>query len=123
MGLLIQGGRIVDPASGADRVADVLVIDGKIAAINPGLSTSDHRIIDARALVIAPGLVDMHVHLRDPGQTHKEDIASGTAAAVRGGFTAVACMPNTAPPIDHPTVVEYVRSKAARTGVCRVFPI
>jgi dihydroorotase len=123
MGLLIQGGRIADPAGGEGCVADVLLVDGKIAAIDASLSPAGHRIIDARDLIIAPGLVDMHVHLRDPGQTHKEDIASGTAAAVRGGFTAVACMPNTAPPIDHPTVVEYVRSKAARTGVCRVYPI
>jgi len=72
---------------------------------------------------VAPGLVDMHVHLRDPGQTHKEDIASGTVAAVQGGFTAVACMPNTIPPIDHPTVVEYVQRRAASTGACRVLPI
>ncbi len=123
MGVLIQGGRISDPASDADRPADVLVMEGKIAAIEQNLAPAGHCIIDARGLVVAPGLVDMHAHLRDPGQTHKEDIASGTAAAVRGGFTAVACMPNTAPPIDHPTVVEYVRSKAARTGVCRVYPI
>src|SRR5712692_9446918 len=121
--IVIQGGQVCDPVSGMDRLADVLIIDGKIAAVDRNLPTSDSRILDARGLIVAPGLIDMHVHLRDPGQTHKEDIASGTAAAVRGGFTAVACMPNTAPPIDHPTVVEYVRSKAARTGVCRVYPI
>jgi dihydroorotase len=121
--ILIQGGRICDPANAADRVADVLIVDGKIAAIDRSLPTADGRILDARGLVVAPGLIDMHVHLRDPGQTHKEDIASGTAAAVRGGFTSVACMPNTIPPVDHPTVVEYIRSKVARTGVCRVYPI
>ncbi len=121
--ILIQGGRICDPANTSDRIADVLIVDGKIAAIDRSLPTADCRILDARGLVVAPGLIDMHVHLRDPGQTHKEDIASGTAAAVRGGFTSVACMPNTIPPIDHPTVVEYIRSKAARTGACRVYPI
>lgn len=123
MKILFQGGRICDPASAADRIADVLIIDGKIAAVEGRVAASDARVIDARGLVVVPGLIDIHVHLRDPGQTHKEDIASGTAAAVRGGFTAVACMPNTTPPIDHPTVVEYVRSKAARSGVCRVYPL
>ncbi len=121
--IVIQGGRVCDPASGMDRVEDVLIIDGKIAAVGRSLPPSDSRILDARGLVVAPGLIDMHVHLRDPGQTHKEDIASGTAAAVCGGFTAVACMPNTTPPIDHPTVVVYVHSKAAQVGVCRVYPI
>src|SRR5437899_7436759 len=106
-----------------DRRADLLLTDGHIAAVEAGIASGGHQVIDARDLVVAPGLVDMHVHLRDPGQTHKEDIASGTAAAVCGGFTAVACMPNTTPPIDHPTVVVYVRSKAAQAGVCRVYPI
>ena len=123
MGLLIRGGRVIDPPSGLDRRADMLVTDGHIAAVEAGIASGDHQVIDARGLVVAPGLVDMHVHLRDPGQTHKEDIASGTAAAVRGGFTAVACMPNTTPPLDHPTVVEYVLSRAAKAGACRVWPI
>ena len=124
MGLLIRGGRVIDPATGVDREADVLLAEGRIAAIDASiLPGGHHRVIDARNLLVAPGLVDMHVHLRDPGQTHKEDIASGTAAAVQGGFTAVACMPNTIPPIDHPTVVEYVQRRAASTGACRVLPI
>ncbi len=123
MGIVIRGGRVIDPAGEADRIADVLVEDGRIVAVEPSISPDGHRVIDARNLVVAPGLVDMHVHLRDPGQTQKEDIASGTAAAVRGGFTAVACMPNTVPPIDHPTVAEYIRGTAARTGACRVYPI
>ncbi len=114
---------MIDPAGETDRNADVLVEDGRIVAVEPSISPDGHRVIDARNLVVASGLVDMHVHLRDPGQTQKEDIASGTAAAVRGGFTAVACMPNTVPPIDHPIVAEYVRSTAARTGACRVYPI
>src|SRR3989441_2207161 len=123
MGLLIRGGRVIAPPSGLDRRADVLVTDGHVAAVEAGIASSEHQVIDARGLVVAPGLVDMHVHLRDPGQTHKEDIASGTAAAVRGGFAAVACMPNTTPPLDHPTVVEYVLSRAAKAGACRVWPI
>src|SRR2546427_285753 len=123
MGLLIRGGRVIDPPSGLDRRADLLVMDGHIAAVEASIASGDHQVIDARDLVVAPGLVDMHVHLRDPGQTRKEDIASGTAAAVRGGFTAVACMPNTTPPLDHPTVVEYVFSRAAKAGACRVWPI
>ncbi len=124
MGLLIQGGRVIDPATGVDREADVLLAEGRIAAIDASISPGGrHRVIDARNLLVAPGLVDMHVHLRDPGQTHKEDIASGTAAAVHGGFTAVACMPNTIPPIDHPTVVEYIQRRATSTGACRVLPI
>lgn len=124
MGLLIRGGRVIDPATGVDREADVLLAEGRIAAIDASISPGGHhRVIDAHNLLVAPGLVDMHVHLRDPGQTHKEDIASGTAAAVQGGFTAVACMPNTIPPIDHPTVVEYVQRRAASTGACRVLPI
>ena len=124
MGLLIRGGRVIDPPSGLDRRADVLVTDGHVAAIDASISPGGrHRVIDAHGFIVAPGLVDMHVHLRDPGQTHKEDIASGTAAAVRGGFTAVACMPNTTPPLDHPTLVEYVLSRAAKAGACRVWPI
>jgi dihydroorotase len=121
--LLIAGGRVVDPARDFDAVADVLVRDGKIAAIGHGPPRRGRRVLDAGGLIVAPGLVDMHVHLRDPGETHKEDLATGTAAAVRGGFTAVACMPNTTPPIDHPTVVEYIRSRAAAVGHCRVYSI
>lgn len=123
MGLLIREGRVVDPAGGGERAADVLLEGERIAAVGPALAPAGHHVLDAQGLVVAPGLVDMHVHLRDPGQTHKEDIVSGTAAAVRGGFTAVACMPNTAPPLDHPTVIEYVLSRSAKTGACRVHPI
>jgi dihydroorotase len=121
--LLIAGGRVLDPARALDVVADVLVRDGKIAAVGSSLARRGRRVLDAGGLVVAPGLVDMHVHLRDPGETHKEDLASGSAAAVRGGFTSVACMPNTTPPIDHPTVVEYVRSRTAAVGRCRIYPI
>jgi dihydroorotase len=123
MKLLVSGGRVIDPAVEMDRTADVLIVDGKVAAIEDRLPpTSGVDVIDASGMIMAPGLVDMHVHLRDPGQTHKEDIASGTRAAVSGGFTAVACMPNTVPPIEHATVVEYVKSRSAAAS-CRVFPI
>jgi len=123
MDLLIRNGTVIDPSTRVERRADILIIDGKVAVIEEGIAPgSGVDVIDATGMLVAPGLVDMHVHLRDPGQTHKEDITSGTLAAVRGGFTAVACMPNTAPPIDHPTVVEYVKSRA-RAASCRVFPI
>ncbi len=123
MGLLIRGGAIIDPASGDGGTADVLIEQGAVIALAPSLPDRGHRAINATGLVVAPGLVDMHVHFRDPGQTHKEDLVSGTTAAVRGGFTTVACMPNTVPPVDHPTVVEYIRSRARTVGVCRVYPI
>ncbi|MBI2973732.1 MAG: dihydroorotase [Armatimonadetes bacterium] len=123
MNVLIRGGRVIDPSAGLDRAADVLIVDGRIAAVESHLDArADVPVIDAAGMIVAPGLVDMHVHFRDPGQTHKEDITSGAEAAARGGFTAVACMPNTLPPIDHPTVVEYVKSRA-RSAACRVYPI
>ena len=123
MGLLIRGGQVIDPARGFAAQADVLVDDGVIAEVARGVAASRHQVVDARGLIVAPGLVDMHVHLRDPGQTQKEDIVTGTAAAVRGGFTAVACMANTAPPLDHPVTLEYIRSRARDVARCRVFPI
>jgi len=123
MGLLLRGGRVVDPARGFAGPADVLVEGTRIAAVEAGLCASGHRVLDVPGLVVAPGLVDLHVHLRDPGQTHKEDLTSGTAAAVRGGFTAVACMADTSPPADHPVVIEYLRSRAREAGNCRVYPV
>jgi len=123
MGLLIRGGTVIDPPADTQEQADVLIQDGQIVAVAPGLERSAHQIIDAAGLFIAPGLVDMHVRLCDPGQTHKEDLATGTAAAVRGGVTTLACMPSTVPPIDHPTVVEYIRSRAQHHASCRVHSI
>ena len=125
MQLLIAGGRVIDPAGKTDGVLDVLVRDGKIAQIGRNLTAggSDTRRIDARGLVVAPGLVDMHVHLRDPGQEYKEDIASGTRAAARGGVTSVACMPNTLPTADNPDTIAYIRDKAQKVGRVNVFPI
>src|SRR2546427_6806928 len=98
MGLLIRGGRVIDPPSGLDRRADVLVTDGHVAAVEGSIASREHQVIDARGLVVGPGLVDMHVHLRDPGPTHKEDIASRTAAAVRARVPTGAYRPNTTPP-------------------------
>jgi len=120
MSILIRGGRLLDPASGVDRIADILVDDGKIAAIGAGL-TGD-RVVDATGKVVAPGFIDIHVHLRVPGQEYKEDIRTGTAAAVRGGFTGVVCMPNTKPVIDNVPTVSYVVNLAAKEGLCRVWP-
>ncbi|MCS7173741.1 MAG: dihydroorotase [Armatimonadetes bacterium] len=121
--LWIAGGRVVDPASGRDEVADVLVEGGRIVAVARGMRPGGASVLDARSLVVAPGLVDLHVHLRDPGQTHKEDIASGTRAAARGGVTSVVCMANTKPPVDDPVVVEYIRSRAREAGAVRVYPV
>jgi dihydroorotase len=127
-GLLIRGGRVVDPASGRDETSDVLIEDGRVTAIGPtvgsdvGCRMSDVETLDATGLVVAPGLVDIHVHLREPGQTHKEDIASGTAAAVRGGVTSVVCMANTSPPVDDPMIVTAILERARSAGRANVFP-
>jgi len=112
--VVIAGGRVVDPASGLDEPADVLVRGGSIAAIGRGLvRPDDAMIVDAAGLVVAPGFVDLHCHLRDPGQERKETLASGLAAATAGGFTTVCCMPNTVPPLDSPALVRSVRERAA----------
>ena len=115
---------MIDPANSFDAVADVLLRDGKVAAVGPDAakhSGSDCEQLDACGKIVCPGLIDIHVHLREPGQTAKESIASGTQAAARGGFTTVVCMPNTSPSIDNPAAVGLVREKAAREGVVNVF--
>ncbi|MGI6632035.1 MAG: dihydroorotase [Bacillota bacterium] len=121
--LLIKGGRVIDPATNRDETADILVADGKIAGIEAGIIAEDAEVLDASGMIVMPGLIDMHVHLRDPGFEEKEDIASGTAAAAVGGFTAVACMPNTQPVTDNDAVVTSILNKAMRTGFCRVYPV
>jgi dihydroorotase len=124
--VLITGGRIVDPVQGIDAVGHVLIDGGRIKKIYRGGAAprvSADRTIDARGMYVLPGLVDMHVHLREPGFEHKETIASGTMAAVRGGFTSVCCMPNTSPVNDNAGITEYIRQKAARAGACAVYPI
>jgi dihydroorotase len=121
--LLIRGGRVVDPATQHDAVADVLIEDDTILAVERNLDASNARIVDARGLVVAPGLVDMHVHFREPGFEYKEDIETGSRAAARGGFTAVACMPNTNPVIDAESLVAQVIQRGNDVGLCRVYPI
>ena len=121
--ILIKGGRVISPAQKLDKTCDVLIEKGKIAAIGKGLDDKGAKVIDAFGKIVTPGLVDIHVHLRDPGLEYKEDIASGTLSAVTGGFTSVACMPNTQPVNDNQTVTSYILNKAAQEGYCRVFPI
>lgn len=120
--LLIQNARVMDPSQNLDMVCDILVKDGVIANVGEQLSADDAKIIDAKGLVAAPGLIDMHVHLRDPGFTHKEDILTGCAAAAAGGFTAVASMPNTKPVTDSPEIIQYILDKA-KDAACRVYPV
>ena len=110
--VLIIGGRVIDPASGLDRTADLAIRDGRIAAIGPDLDRSDaDRVIDAAERVVCPGLIDPHVHLREPGGEHKETIETGTRAAVAGGFTSVCCMPNTTPALDTPEMLGFIRQR------------
>lgn len=121
MKLIIKNGRLVDPAAGRGEIQDLYVNNGIID--RPFRPDETTEIIDAAGKLVVPGLVDMHVHLREPGFEYKEDIGSGTAAAARGGFTGVACMPNTDPVTDNRTVVEYICNRAARVGRVRVYPV
>jgi dihydroorotase len=122
--LLIKGGRVVDPANGRDGEFDVLVEDGRIMRVDKSLPADGAEVLAVKpGWIVAPGLIDIHVHLREPGQEHKETIATGVAAAVAGGFTAVACMPNTDPVNDHPGVTELILRKAADANLARVYPI
>jgi dihydroorotase len=120
--LLLTGGRVVDPANKFDSSADVLIIDGKISAVGKNLSApKGAETFNAKGKIVCPGLIDLHVHLREPGQTAKENIATGTAAAARGGFTSVVCMPNTSPAIDNSGTVALIHERAATEGVVNVF--
>ena len=119
---LFQGARVVDPRSGHDGVADVLVEDEEISAVGQGLAGGRAKVIDCDGLVIAPGLVDMHAHLREPGFEHKETIETGSRAAAAGGYTAVCAMPNTDPVADNAAVVAEVRNLADKAGLCDVLP-
>ncbi len=120
--LLLSGGRVIDPANHLDSSADVLIVDGKISAVGKNLSApKDIERFDAKGKIVCPGLIDIHVHLREPGQTAKESLATGTAAAARGGFTSVVCMPNTVPAIDTAGTVALIRERAAREGVVNLY--
>lgn len=122
--LLIAGGRVVDPASGFDQVADIAVSNGVITAIGVNLSRSGvDEVVDAAGCMVTPGLIDPHVHLREPGHEYKETIATGTAAAAAGGFTTVCCMPNTSPAMDTPETLRFVQERARSTGRARVFAV
>ncbi len=124
MRILIRGGRVIDPATQHDAVSDVLIEDGTILAVEPGLEVGeDTHVVDAKGLIVTPGLIDMHTHLREPGQEYKEDIASGSKAAARGGFTSIACMPNTTPALDSEGLVASVVRRGNEVGLCRVHPI
>jgi len=118
---VLAGGHVVDPATGTDERADVLVVDGRVAAVGPRLERpAGAAIVDVGGRVVAPGFVDLHCHLREPGQEHKETLASGLAAAAAGGFTTVCCMPNTTLPLDTPTLVAWVREQAASVSLVRL---
>ena len=122
--LLLTGGRVIDPANRFDARADVLICQGKIAAVGPDAAAkapADVERMDVSGQVVCPGLIDMHVHLREPGQVAKETIATGTAAAARGGFTSVVCMPNTSPAIDNAGTVALIHERAAEQGVVNVY--
>ena len=121
--LLLKGGRIIDPAQDLDITGDLLVVDGKIAAIEKQIDAGEAEVKDVKGMIVAPGLVDIHCHLREPGQDRKETIASGTRAAAAGGFTSVMPMPNTTPVADSPAAMMYVKDRAKDTGVVHVYPI
>jgi dihydroorotase len=124
--LLITGGHVLDPGSGLDMNADVLLEDGRVSRVGRVLPSSMrdvHSLVDVAGMIVTPGLIDLHCHLRDPGFEEKETIETGTKAAARGGFTTVCCMPNTNPPVDSPNVVRDIRDKADREAWVRVLPV
>jgi dihydroorotase len=117
--LLLQNGRIIDPANDRDEIADLYVVDGRISALPP---SGECEAIDAQGLVVAPGLIDIHVHLREPGQSHKETIETGTRAAAAGGFTSIVCMPNTDPPADSASTITWIIDRVRENALVNVFP-
>jgi dihydroorotase len=122
--ILLRGGRVIDPSRGLDETSDVLLQQGKVAAVGRNLGTPDGaEVVDAAGKVVAPGLIDLHVHLREPGQEDLETVASGAMAAAAGGFTAVCAMPNTDPVTDNQAAVGFIVSQAQRAGKARVYPI
>lgn len=124
MNILIKNGRLIDPYNNIDGKMDILISNGVVAKVSENIADNNvDKIIDANNMWVTPGLIDLHVHLREPGYEHKETIATGTRSAVMGGFTSICCMPNTRPVTDNQILVEYIQMKAEREGVCRVLPI
>lgn len=121
--LCIKNGRVMDPATGHDAVADVAIEDGRITAIGQNLETAGAEVFDASGMIVAPGFIDMHVHLREPGFEHAETIETGGRAAAAGGFTSVCCMPNTNPVNDSAVVTTYIIERARRVSPVNVYPI
>ena len=124
MKLLVKGGRVVDPSLGLDEAFEVLIEDGHVAQVaEKAKGIRGAEVLDATGMIVTPGLIDMHVHLREPGQEYKETVRTGTLAAAAGGFTAVACMPNTTPPNDNRSVTEHIMAEARQSAFARVHPI
>jgi dihydroorotase len=126
MDLVLRGGRVIDPRSQLDRTADVLLLEGRIARVEPGIAGGvgkGTRVVDVRGKYVVPGVIDLHVHLREPGHEYKEDIDSGTRAAAAGGFTTVCCMPNTTPPNDCRAVTDFILARAREVARARVRPV
>ena len=121
---LLKGGHVVDPSQGLDEILDVLLADGIVASIGKGIPAPENaEIIDCSSLIVSPGLIDVHVHLREPGEEHKETIATGAQAAVAGGFTAICAMPDTIPVNDEASVTNYIRQQGERANLARVLPV
>src|SRR5665213_2980545 len=120
--LWIRNARVIDPAAKRDAVGDLFALDGRIVASLTAAQKAKARKIDATGLVACPGLVDIHVHFREPGQTHKETIATGSRAAAAGGFTTVVCMPNTSPPADNAGTIQFIKDAIARSAVVKIYP-
>ncbi len=120
--ILLEGGRVIDPSQALDRITNVLIEEGRIAAFD-ALATGREDVIDVSGKIVSPGLIDMHVHLREPGREEDETILTGTTAAVAGGFTTIACIPNTEPPIDTQATVEFIQHQAVRADQCNVYVV